>query len=167
MGTIDFRPYLPTGTIRGREQNEGGFKQLQPSPACTPVACAPSKCTQLYGANTRYIQCSTVREYRPARQVIWVVQGVLAASNECGCVTVQELFEGGVNFLQLKCSPVRLIQEREESYQGNMVIACMMQYWLRQTWSLFVYSTTVKWEAMPVPTTCICRCCVVQNTCIC
>ena len=39
-------------------------------------------------------------------------------SNECGCVSVRELFEGGVNFLQLKrvlvCSHAVLIQGREE-----------------------------------------------------
>ena len=39
---------------------------------------------------------STVREYRPARQAIWVIQVILVPSNECGCVTVWELFEGRV-----------------------------------------------------------------------
>ena len=56
----------------------------------------------LYSTNTRYIQCSTVHEYRPARQAIWVIQVVLIASHECSCVTMLELFEGRVNFLQLK-----------------------------------------------------------------
>ena len=51
---------------------------------------------------TRYLQCSTVYEYRLARQAIWVVHVILTDSNECGCVTVQDIFEGGVNFLQLK-----------------------------------------------------------------
>ena len=32
--------------------------------------------TSLYGTNTRYVHCSTVREYRPARQATWVVQVV-------------------------------------------------------------------------------------------
>ena len=27
---------------------------------------------------------------------------ILTDSNECGCVTMQDKFEGGVNFLQLK-----------------------------------------------------------------
>ena len=94
MGAINFGLYLPAGTKRGREPSKGGFNYFQPSPTYAPVACAPSKCTplmSLYCTNTRYVQCSTEREYRLARQAIWVVQVVLVASNECGWVTVWEL----------------------------------------------------------------------------
>ena len=70
----------------------------------------------LYGTNTSYIQCNTVHEYRPARQAIRAVHVILVASNECGCVTVQELFDGRVNFLQLKHALIAaLIQGREEN----------------------------------------------------
>ena len=83
------------------------------------VARTRSKCTQLtslHRTNTRYMHCSTVRQYRPARQAIWVVQVTLVARNECGCVTVRELFEGGVNFLQLK-----------------RVFACEVNSWARKS----------------------------------
>ena len=80
---------------------------------------APLKCmqlTSLYGINTRYVQCSTVHEYIPTRQAIWVVQVVLITSNECGCVTMQELFGGGgvIFFNSRKHSRAGLIQGREE-----------------------------------------------------
>ena len=50
----------------------------------------------------KYVQCSIEREYRPARQAICVVQVALVTSDECSRVTVREVFESGVNFLQLK-----------------------------------------------------------------
>ena len=65
-----------------------------------------------------------MREYRPARQVIQVIQVVLVTSNECGCVT--ELFEGGVNFFQLKRAVACVINSRAGRNQGNMVyIGCI------------------------------------------
>ena len=80
-GTINFRPRA-YNTMAGTNEGSGALK-----------SCAMS----LFGTNTRYGHCSTVREYRSARQVIWVVQVVLVASNdECGSVTVWEVFEGGV-----------------------------------------------------------------------
>ena len=40
VGTINFRLYLPVGTVQEQEQNKGGFDLPQPSSACVPTARA-------------------------------------------------------------------------------------------------------------------------------
>ena len=100
------------GTIQGR---------VQPSLACTPVMCVCHRnahdLTPLYSINTRYVQCSKVHEYRPARQAIWVVQIVLVASDRCGCVTMRELIKG---FLQLKCALVCGVKGGKKSGNSDL-----------------------------------------------
>ena len=83
-GTINFRPYLPAGTKRGQVQLTSALSGVHSSRACTIEMHTTD--VFLQHKYYRYVQCSTVREYRPARQAFWVVQVVLVASNECGCV---------------------------------------------------------------------------------
>ena len=103
---LDYFPRVPliSDCTYPRVQYEGRNKPSAGSINVSLAWHAPSKCTwltSLHSTNTRYVQCSTACEYRPARQAIRVVQVVLVARNEYGCVTMQELFKGGVNFLQL------------------------------------------------------------------
>ena len=85
----------------------------------------------------------TVLEYRLDRQVIWFVQVVLVASNECGCVIMWELFEGGVNFFSLdEHSHAGLIPRREEIKEvWYTCFTCLLYLWTAAT--NFVFSDSL------------------------
>ena len=57
MGTISIRPYLPMGTIQGRVELTSAKSGVHSSRVRTPDL------TSLYSTNTRYVQCSKVREH--------------------------------------------------------------------------------------------------------
>ena len=102
-----FRPYLPAsgGNKQGCVQVTPAF-EMHMMPLCMALILGMYR---------------TLHEYRPAKQVIWVVQVILVANSECGCVTVWELFESKVNFLPLKRALTSGINSRVGRNQENMV----------------------------------------------
>ena len=121
-------------------------KMALPLQSCT-CAIEMHDLTSLYSTNTRYVQYSKVREYRLARQAIWVVQVVHVASDECGCVTVRELIQG---FFQLKRALVCRV--KSVNCLILMKIRVTVFPWFLPTLELSYYCSFVK-ERLYVPPT--------------
>ena len=99
-----------------RVQYEGGEQTRAQSGVRSNRACAIEiHMTDIFVRHKYYRYYGAVREYRPARQAIWVVQVVLVASSECGCRTVRSLLP----YFARAGEEAKTVRARAELIQGR------------------------------------------------